>query len=524
MFFRYLVIPTGNPKYMSTSSKSEINYYLIAIGILVFSAFVIFIDLEPGNKAVTYTAAVGVLMALWWVTEAIPIAITSLLPIILFPLFGVMTGKDISNAYINYVIFLFIGGFLMALALEKWGLHKRIALKILKHLGGSPFKVLLGFMLASAFLSMWMSNTATAMMMLPIAFSITTTLESIHGEKKLGKFPTAILIGIAYACSIGGISTLVGTPPNLSFVRIFEIAYPNAPEISFGQWFIFALPLSIVLLSITLFILHFMFPASKNLEKLDKEFFKEKYNELGKISAEERRILILFCLLVFLWVFRKPLDIGFFSIPGWSSILEHPSYINDGTIAIFVATLLFIIPSRNKNEGLITWKIAKKIPWNIVLLFGGGFALAKAFMESGLSTYIGESLSSASKLGHIPLLATITTLMTFLTEFTSNTATTEMMLPVISGLATEINIHPLFLMIPITLAASLAFMFPVATPPNAVVFGTGKLKMMDMVKAGFIVNIIGIILVIVLMYFWGTHVFQIDPNTIPEWATEINKE
>jgi sodium-dependent dicarboxylate transporter 2/3/5 len=506
---------------MSAYQKgNSINYTHIIIGLVVFISFILFVDLVPGQPSVTITAAIAILMAYWWVSEAIPIGVTSLLPIILFPVFGVMNGKDISNAYINYVIFLFIGGFLMALALEKWGLHKRIALKILKHLGGSTFKVLIGFMLASSFLSMWMSNTATAMMMLPIAFSISRTLENLHGEEKLGKFPTAILLGIAYACSIGGIATLVGTPPNLSFVRIFEIVYPNAPEITFGQWFIFALPLSIILFSITFFILYLMFPSSKELKKMDTQFFKTEYKKLGKMSKEEIRVGYLFVTLVLLWIFRRPLDLGFIEIPGWSTLFPNAAYLNDGTVAIFVAILLFIIPSSKKNEGLVTWKIIAKIPWNIVLLFGGGFALATAFIESGLSAYIGEQLKGASELSNTALLASVTAMMTFLTEFTSNTATTEMMLPVISSLSNQIELHPLFLMIPITLAASLAFMFPVATPPNAIVFGTGKLKMIDMVKAGIIINIIGILFIVLLMQTWGNHVFNITPDDIPSWVLE----
>lgn len=505
------------------NTKTGVKYKIILLGIIIFILMISFLNLVPNNTGVTITAAIAVLMALWWVTEAIPIGLTSLLPIILFPIFGVLNGKAISNAYINYVIFLFIGGFFMALALEKWGLHKRIALKILSFLGGSPFKILLGFMLASGFLSMWMSNTATAMMMLPIVFSVTTALEETHDKKTLGKFTTSVLLGVAYGCSIGGIATLVGTPPNLSFVRIFEIIYPNAPEISFGQWVVFALPLSIVMFIVSLFVLYFMFKPKKDIEVLNKSFFKQKYKELGTVSPEQKRVFFLFLLLIFLWVFRKPLNLGSFSIPGWSSVFPEPKFINDGTVAIFISALLFIIPSSDKtnNEGLITWKIVSKIPWSIVLLFGGGFALAKGFIDSGLSTYIGEQLKTAGNMSNINLLFIVTGIMTFLTEFTSNTATTEMMLPIAAGLTNEIQINPLFLMIPITLAASMAFMFPVATPPNAVVFGTGRLKISDMVKAGFLINIIGIICVVLFAYFWGATIFDIDPNSMPEWSKNI---
>jgi len=505
-----------------TDSKSTVNYKIIILGLAIFTLMVSFLNLVPGNRGVTVTAAVAVLMAIWWVSEAIPIGATSLLPIILFPAFGVINGKVIANAYINDVIFLFLGGFFMALALEKWGLHKRIALKILSALGGSPFKVLLGFMLASGFLSMWMSNTATAMMMLPIVFSVTAALEDTHGKQKLGKFPTAILLGVAYACSVGGIATLVGTPPNLSFMRIFEIIYPTAPQISFGQWMIYALPLSLIMFIFVLGILYFLFPPKKEMEVLNKSFFILKYKDLGIVTVEQKRVFVLFVLLASLWVFRKTLNVGVFTIPGWSGLFPEPQFLTDGTIAIFVAILLFIIPSSKNTEGLLTWQIINKIPWGIVLLFGGGFALAKGFVDSGLSSYMGEQLVSAGNLSNMSLLFTVTGLMTFLTEFTSNTATTEMMLPIVAGLTNQIQINPLFLMIPVTIAASMAFMFPIATPPNAVVFGSGRVKMMDMVKAGFIINIVGVILVVLISYYWGAIVFDIDPNVMPEWAKNIS--
>ncbi len=504
--------------------SSNVNYGVLILATCLLAMMAIFLDLVPGNPAVSLTASIALYMAILWVTEAIPIGLTSLLPLILFPALGVLDGKAISDSYINYVIFLFIGGFMMALAMEKWDLHHRIALKILSLLGGSPFKILLGFMLASAFLSMWMSNTATAMMMLPIIFSVTKALEEIHGREKLGKYAVAILLGVAYSCSIGGMATLVGTPPNLSFIRILEIIYPNAPEIAFGEWLIFALPLSTLMFVLTLVILFFFFPAGKGMRIENKSFFKEKYLALGPTTSEQKRVFVLFIMLVFLWVFRKSLAIGDLHIPGWSSLMPVPKFINDGTIAIFVAFLLFVVPSSKSDnrQGLVTWEIIAKIPWGIVLLFGGGFALAKGFIESGLSSYIGERLVAAGNLSDLGLLFTVTTMMTFLTEFTSNTATTEMMLPIVAGLSNKIQIHPLFLMIPVTLAASMAFMFPVATPPNAVVFGSGKLNMVDMVKAGFIINILGIIAMALVFTTWGAMMFDIDPSVVPPWAEEVD--
>lgn len=298
---------------------TKINMKLIIVGLLVFFGIIFFVDLQPGKPEVTYTAAIALLMAFWWVTEALPIGITSFLPIILFPALGVLDGKAISNAYINYVIFLFIGGFVMALAMEKWELHKRIALKILSIVGGSPFRIMLGFMLASSFLSMWMSNTATAMMMLPIAFSVTAALEEIYGKGRMSSFAAGLLLSIAHACSIGGIATLVGTPPNLSFLRIFEIIYPGAPEISFGQWITFAFPITVMIFIFSLLLLYFSYRPKGKIEKLDKSFFRDRYKALGKVTTEQKRVFVLFVTLALLWVFRADLNIGFTTIPGWSS-------------------------------------------------------------------------------------------------------------------------------------------------------------------------------------------------------------
>ena len=500
--------------------KETVNFKLIIIGLLIFFGIIFFVDLQPGNPNVTYTAAIAFLMAFWWISEALPIGVTSFLPIILFPLLGILDGKAISNAYTNYVIFLFIGGFLMALAMEKWNLHKRIALKVLSIVGGSPFMILFGFMFSAAFLSMWMSNTATTMMMLPIAFSVSAALEEFHGKNKIRTFVVGLLLAIAYACSIGGIATLVGSPPNLSFMRIFEIIYPEGPSISFGQWMAFSFPITVVMFIFTLFFLFIIYRPKEKIERLKKSFFRDKYNALGKVTKEEKRVFILFIILALLWVFRTNINLGFINIPGWSSIFKHPKYLNDGTVAMFIAILLFIIPSTKKNEALLTWKITRKLPWHIVFLFGGGFALAKGFIDSGLSAYLGGLLVSAGSLSSTELVTTLTAMMSLLTEFTSNTATTEMILPVIGGLANEIQVHPLLIMIPVTLAASMAFMIPIATPPNAIVFGTGRLTMLHMMKTGFFINIVAIIVISLFTLTWGTVIFDIDLNAFPDWAVQ----
>lgn len=489
-------------------------------GLIIFFSIIFFGDLEPGHPEVTYTLATALLMAIWWITEIVPLAITALIPVILFPLLGVMDGKDVSSTYFNHVIFLFIGGFIVAIAMQKWNLHRRIALKILMYTGISPARILLGFMLSTAFLSMWISNTATTMMMVPILLSIIQKLEENIGQQKLGKYATGLFLGVAYSASIGGIATLVGTPPNLSFTRIFQIMFPAAPEITFANWFAFALPISITLFLVTWAFLYYVFkPKDKMLSSLDKSTFKNEYKNLGPISFEERIILIDFVALAVLWIFRSDITIGTFKIPGWANIFSNPSYLNDGTVAITMAVLLFFIPSKNeKGKRLMDWEASKGIPWHIVLLFGGGFALASGFKESGLSMWVGSQLSWVVSIHPIMIIFVIAIMMTFLTELTSNVATVEMLLPVLAGLSVSTEINPLLFMIPATLSASMAFMLPVATPPNAIIFGTGKISIIDMARTGIVLNIIGAIVITLVTYFLGTYIFGIDTNVFPDWA------
>lgn len=503
---------------MKTKTFFQQRFGLL-LGLFLALFILLFTNLDPENPVITRTLAVAVLMATWWITEAVPLAVTSLLPVALFPLFSIMDGKATSSAYFNHVIFLFIGGFIISLAMQKWNLHKRIALRILMHTGVSPGRILMGFMLSTAFLSMWISNTATAMMMIPIVLSIISKLEESVGKKNVSRYTIGLLLGIAYAASIGGIATLVGTPPNLSFARIFAIYFPDAPSISFAMWFIFALPISIILFLITWIFLHLIFRPKKGEWHIQlDESFSEQYKKLGKMKFEERIVLADFIGVAILWLFRTDLSFGSFTIPGWERLFESPKFINDGTVAIFMAILLFAIPSKHKGQRIMNWETANKLPWNIVLLFGGGFALAGGFKESGLSMWFGEQLSFAQNFPPILVIATICFMLTFLTELTSNTATTEMFLPILAGLAISIKVNPLLFMIPATISASMAFMLPVATPPNAIVFGTNRIKMMQMAKTGITLNFIGILIITIITYYWGQWVFNIDPSVFPAWA------
>jgi sodium-dependent dicarboxylate transporter 2/3/5 len=490
-------------------------------GLGVFLLIVLFGNLDPAHPEVTYTFAIAVLMAIWWITEVVPLAVTSLLPVVLFPLFGVANGKVVSSSYFNDVIFLFIGGFLLALAMQKWNLHKRIALKILMFTGVSAGKILLGFMLATAFLSMWISNTATAMMMIPIVISILDQLEHDIGKKSMKSFSTGMLLGIAYSASIGGIATLVGTPPNMAFVKIFSETFPEAPEIGFGQWMIFALPVSLVMLVVLWFYLYFVFFRTKKMKAvtLDPDTFRKQYVKLGKMSFAEKAVLIDFVLFALLLLTRADISLGNFTIPGWAGLFNNPGYLNDGTVAVAIGILLFFIPSGKKgNKKVMDWKTAHQIPWNIILLFGGGFALAKGFVVSGLSVWIGNQLSAVIHFHPLIIVICVTTLMIFLTEVTSNTATTQMLLPILAGLAVSSNINPLLFMLAATLAGSMAFMLPVATPPNAIIFGTNRIEISSMAKTGLILNFIGIIVISLAVWFLGRFVFDIDLNVMPAWA------
>lgn len=489
-------------------------------GIAAFFGLLFFGNLDPDQPVITFTLATALLMAIWWITEVVPLAITSLLPVVLFPMLGIMNGKDVSSTYFNHVIFLFIGGFIVALAMQKWNLHKRIALKILMVTGVSPGRILLGFMLATSFLSMWISNTATTMMMVPILISIIRKLEELIGKKNIGRYSIGLLLGVAYSASIGGIATLVGTPPNLSFARILQIMFPEAPDISFANWFIFAFPVTFIFFIIVWVYLYFLFrPSTKNWENISNKTFKEQYKSLGITTFEERIVFIVFIALAVLWLLRSDISINSFTIPGWAGLFNHPEYINDGTVAILASIILFIIPSRNqKGKRIMDWKSASGIPWNIVLLFGGGFALASGFKESGLSIWFGNQLSFVGGYHPFLIIMVICFTMTFLTELTSNTATTEMLLPILAGLSVSVEVNPLIFMLPATLSGSMAFMLPVATPPNAIVFGSGRLKVMDMARNGLILNFIGVVVISLATWFLGTFIFNIDPLVLPSWA------
>ncbi|MDP5091754.1 MAG: DASS family sodium-coupled anion symporter, partial [Polaribacter sp.] len=411
-------------------------------------------------------------------------------PIILFPLSGGLGLNETTASYGHKYVFLYIGGFILAIAIEKWKLHKRIALTIIKIVGTNVNFIILGFMIATAFLSMWISNTASAVMILPVGMAIVSQLKDnpATSENENMIFGKALMLAIAYSASIGGISTLIGTPPNLVLAGIIKQTY--GIEISFAQWFSFGFPIAMMLLFICwMYLTRVAFTFKQKEFPGGRQEIKKQLQELGPVSYEEKAVFLVFLLTAFSWITRSFLLESF--IPT----------IDDTIIAIFFAILLFIVPSKNKSVKLMAWEDAVKLPWGIVLLFGGGMALALGFETSGLAVWIGHQMTSLESFSLLILLLILVASVNFLTEITSNLATTAMLLPVLVSLAAALGLHPFYLLIGATLAASCAFMLPVATPPNAVVFGSGYLKIEDMVKKGFVLNLISILLVTFFVYY-----------------------
>lgn len=480
------------------------------LGPVLAVLIIAFADL--GGPVVTRTAAVAVLMAVWWITEALPLAVTSLVPLVAFPLLGVASGKTVAGTYMNWIVFLFIGGFMIALAMEKWNLHRRIALHILVRSGSSPFGVMAGFMVGTAFISMWISNTAATMMMIPIGMAILTKWEEMTATPQRA-FGMALMLGIPYAASIGGIATLVGTPPNMSLVGVYDKTFPGRTAIDFGRFMLFAAPLAFLMLATAWgWLAWSMRRTSRSTGvALDRSVVRDELRAMGRITRPEVMVFAVAVGVAMAWTFRSSLPLPGFTIPGWSSLLSNPKDFDDGTVAMAFALLLFLIPSgRRRGERLLDASVFPQLPWGIVLLFGGGFALADSFESSGLSLWIGQQLAGLKGLPVPVIMLAVCFVITFLTEVTSNTASAQILLPVLAALAVELRIDPLLLMVPGAISCSCAFMLPVATPPNAIAFGTGRLAVGDMVKAGLVVNIAGVVLVTAAMLLWGKAVFGIE--------------
>lgn len=479
--------------------------------------------LSSAGQAVLATALV---MATWWITEALPIPVTSLLPLVLFPLLGVLPMAEASAPYAHPLVFLFLGGFIIALAVERSGLHRRIALRAILIVGQGPSHLVLGFMLATAGISMWVSNTATVLLMLPIAFAVIERVREQDASDNTRRFAVAMMLGLAYAASIGGTVTLIGTPPNIMLAGMFSKLYPAAASIAFLQWMLFALPVAALMLPLAWLLLVRVLPfsrldrshrpaAARAAGEGSRAAVREALVALGPMARGETIVLLIFLCTAAAWIFRVPLDLGGFRIPGLTSLLPA---LDDGMIAMIAAVLLFVIPG-DTGKKLLEWEgIERRIPWGVLLLFGGGFALAEGMRQSGVTLYLGGWLGGLEGLPLWVTMLLVCTLLTFLTEVTSNTATASILLPVLASAAVSLGYHPLLFMVPAALNTSFAFMLPVATPPNAIVFSTGHVGIRQMALSGLALNVLGIAIVTGLMYLVGMQVFGIDPMVLPSWA------
>ncbi|MDK2916513.1 MAG: solute carrier family 13 (sodium-dependent dicarboxylate transporter), er 2/3/5 [Euryarchaeota archaeon] len=475
--------------------------------------------LSPEAKSV---AAVTILMVLLWVSGAIPLEATALLPLVLFPALGILSPVKVAESYGNEVIFLFLGGFIIAMSMQRWGLHRRIALHIIRLVGTSPRRLVLGFMIATGFLSMWISNTATAMMMIPIAVAIILTilpgtdhaLENLEGkEAALAK---CLIISIPYAASIGGIATIIGTPPNGIFISQLATIFPDAPTIDFFTWMKFGVPFAAIFIIIAwLWLTQVSYRRMVTTLPSAKGLIREELEKLGSLSTGERWTLIVFTLTAFAWIFAQTKEIGGFIIPGLDMLVPG---IKDSTIAIFGALLLFVLPV-DTEKGIFTmdWEWAVKIPWGILLLFGGGIALSNGFIQSGLAATIVESLTLIHGLPIVLLIVIVALGVSLATEVTSNTAIAAVMMPIMAATAISVGVNPIVLMMTAAVCASMAFMFPVATPPNAVAYGSGYISARDLLRSGWVLDLIGVGIWMVCLYtivLWAIGV----PLDLPAWA------
>ncbi len=480
------------------------KYIPIVAGPLVAALMWLFVDLQPGEPKVTFMAGIAVWMAIWWFTEAVGLAVTALLPVLLMPILGIADAKLVANQYTDSIIFLFIGGFMIAFAIEKWDLHKRIAVKILSVVGTKPSSILLGVMLSAYLISNWISNTATTMMLFSAVLALILETEKyIESDKHKKQFAAALLLGLAYSATIGGMATPVGTPPNMYFFKAYKESFPDNNDLNFLKWAMIGFPLSFLFLVSTFFILSKYYFDKTMKINLTKDFFKENYKSLGKSSYEEKCVFGIFVACVLLWFTRADVDFGSFKYQGWNHLFKESKFVDDSIVAVAAALFLFLIPSKKiKHEALLTWDDAKKIRYDIILMFGSGFALAYGFEVSGLSNWLANSLKILQGVNPFFVIVGICTVVCIISEFASNIASIQLAIPVMIALQKNLDLPPLVLMIPATFAASLGFMLPVATAANTIVFGTKQINIKDMFRVGLVLDFIGIVLISLFCYLF----------------------
>lgn len=471
------------------------------IGPFLFLIIKLFVSpAEMPNEAITVLASIA-WVATWWVTEAVPIPITSLLPLLLFPMTGVMETEEVSASYGDSLIFLFAGSFMIALSMEKWNLHRRIALSIISFVGTNPSTIILGFMIATGFLSMWISNTATTLMMVPISLAVTKHVsDSLKNNYSIdtspGKFPfgTALMLGTAYSATIGGFGSLIGAPANIILAGTVTSLY--GVEITFARWLLFGVPMVVIIVPLVwLYLTKVAFPLKVKEIPGGREIIKEDLQRLGKMGYEEKVVLVVFTLTAVAWITRSFFLNKF--LPG----------LDDTLIALLAGVILFLIPAKNRDGNIMDWNTALKLPWGILWLFGGGLALAAGIMNSGLDQWIGGQLTNFENVPLFITIALIVLLITTLTEFTSNTATATMVYPIVAVAAASLGTDPIVLMVAANMGATFAYMFPVAAPPNAIVFGTGYVRMADMAKTGIWLNLFSITFTVLVVYYYVPIIF-----------------
>jgi sodium-dependent dicarboxylate transporter 2/3/5 len=499
------------------------EYLGIFLGLGIFIQVLLLpLDVALLPVSARYTAAITLLMVVWWITEALPIYATALVPLVLFPVFGVLSPDVAARAYADQTVFLFMGGFFIAVTMQKWNLHRRIALFIVRRVGLETRKIVLGFMIATAFVSMWISNTATAMMMTSIALAMVTTMAARDTEGDSGKyqsFSTCLILGVAYAATIGGMATLIGTPPNGILIAQISSIFPEAPPIDFFSFMLFATPLSALLLIITwLWLTYGAFRHLPPSLAQGKEIILEEARKLGAMTKGEKLTLIVFVLTAFAWIFRTEKNIGAFTVPG---IVTFIPGVQDATIAITGALLLFLIPvDIKKKQFVLDWETARQIPWGILVLFGGGICLSEGFLQSGLAAVIADRLTIFRDFPILLIVLLVLLVITFLNEIASNTAIASIFIPLMAITSVSIGIHPFLFMIAGALGSSLGFMLPVGTPPNAIAYGTGYLTTKDMIRSGIALNITGVILVTILVVTLVPRILGFSLE-LPTWAFGI---
>ncbi len=493
---------------MRGANRKALQFAAIAAGPTAFALLLLFFDPVPGRPEIARTLAVAVWLALYWLTEAIPLAATALIPVVLFPLLGVMDASATASAFVNDLIFLFIGGFLLAIAMQECGLHRRIALRIMAKIGKSPSTLLLGVMAATWMISWWVNNTSTTLMMLPIVLALLLKLEE-QSPNVAHTLAPAMLLAVAYAASIGGMATLIGTAPNIIFSRVYSLSFPDLPPVTFLAWMAVAVPISTVLGGLTFAYLRARFLRNCTID-VDRELVRSELRSLGRASFEERAVFVTFLAFVVLIVSRADVVVGDTTMRGWASRIGLRDFVSDGTVAIGAALTLFVVPARSRPGFVLDSPALGKLPWEIVILFGGGFALAEAFQVSGASQYLGGQLAGLAGAPPLVVLLAVCTAVCFLSELASNTALAQVTLPVLGSMASVTDLHPLLLMVPAAMAASCGFMLPVATPPNAIVYATRRVRSRDMVRAGFAIDLIGIVVIALAMFLWGRWVLGID--------------